>query len=183
MTDKDVLAALGAILAAFFIIAMLILVIGIIIMVIMTICQWILFKKAGEPGWASLIPIYNFFVMSKISFGDYRWAFLWLGTYVVYFALTMIRSVFTAFSDSDFAMIIVLMISIVSVIVSLAMTAISCINLFHFGKAFGKSTGFCVLLLFFSPICLIFMAASKNTQYVGYSDFGKEMFEKIKAKF
>ena len=28
---------------------------------------WTLFKKAGEPGWAILVPIYNIYVMLKIA--------------------------------------------------------------------------------------------------------------------
>ncbi|MBN2020461.1 MAG: hypothetical protein JW749_09575 [Sedimentisphaerales bacterium] len=28
---------------------------------------WTLFKKAGQPGWAILIPIYNLYVMLKIA--------------------------------------------------------------------------------------------------------------------
>ncbi|MFO0844487.1 MAG: DUF5684 domain-containing protein [Gemmataceae bacterium] len=30
------------------------------------IVSWKLFTKAGEPGWASLIPIYNMLVMARI---------------------------------------------------------------------------------------------------------------------
>lgn len=28
---------------------------------------WKVFEKAGEPGWASLIPVYNVYVMLKIG--------------------------------------------------------------------------------------------------------------------
>ena len=28
---------------------------------------WKIFKKAGRPGWASLIPFYNFYVLTKIA--------------------------------------------------------------------------------------------------------------------
>ncbi len=28
---------------------------------------WLMFDKAGQPGWASLIPFYNFYVMTKIA--------------------------------------------------------------------------------------------------------------------
>src|SRR5690242_402661 len=31
------------------------------------ICQWKIFAKAGEPGWAALIPIYNMMVMARIA--------------------------------------------------------------------------------------------------------------------
>lgn len=30
------------------------------------ISQWRIFEKAGKPGWASIIPIYNFYVHLKI---------------------------------------------------------------------------------------------------------------------
>lgn len=31
---------------------------------------WILFEKAGEPGWAALIPFYNMYVLFKITWGN-----------------------------------------------------------------------------------------------------------------
>ena len=30
------------------------------------VCQWLVFKKAGKPGWAALIPIYNFIVLLQV---------------------------------------------------------------------------------------------------------------------
>jgi len=38
---------------------------------------WLLFQKAGEPGWASLIPFYNLYVLFKITWGN-GWLFLLL---------------------------------------------------------------------------------------------------------
>jgi len=32
---------------------------------------WKTFEKAGEPGWAAIIPIYNFYILTKIS--DNAW--------------------------------------------------------------------------------------------------------------
>jgi hypothetical protein len=29
--------------------------------------MWVLFDKAGEPGWASIIPFYNMWVLVKIA--------------------------------------------------------------------------------------------------------------------
>lgn len=31
------------------------------------VCMWKVFAKAGKPGWASLIPIYNMVVMFQIA--------------------------------------------------------------------------------------------------------------------
>lgn len=46
------------------------------------IAWWSLFKKAGEPGWASIIPIYNTYVMWKIS-----------GTEIISFILCFVPAV------------------------------------------------------------------------------------------
>ena len=36
---------------------------------------WKVFQKAGEPGWAAIIPIYNLYVLVKVS-GNTWWWFL-----------------------------------------------------------------------------------------------------------
>jgi len=35
--------------------------------VVLIIGNWKLFEKAGQPGWACLVPIYNIYVMLKIA--------------------------------------------------------------------------------------------------------------------
>ena len=45
--------------------------------VLMIISQWKLFTKAGEPGWAAIVPLYNTYVLFKISWGN-GWFFLLL---------------------------------------------------------------------------------------------------------
>ena len=40
--------------------------------------QWITFSKANEPGWAALIPIYNFYVMLKIGDNEWWWLLVFL---------------------------------------------------------------------------------------------------------
>ncbi len=39
---------------------------SLIIMVFMLVCMWKIYVKAGEPGWAAIIPIYNIIVLLKI---------------------------------------------------------------------------------------------------------------------
>lgn len=45
------------------------------ISVVMIIALWKLFSKAGEPGWACLVPFYNTYVLFKIAMGN-GWLFL-----------------------------------------------------------------------------------------------------------
>ena len=43
-----------------------VLVIYLIVIVLMVVSEWIVFTKAGQPGWAAIIPIYNTWVLLKI---------------------------------------------------------------------------------------------------------------------
>ncbi len=45
------------------------LIFGLILAVVMIISMWKIFSKAGKPGWASIIPIYNLYVLYEISWG------------------------------------------------------------------------------------------------------------------
>ncbi len=42
-------------------------IIGVVVAILMVVCWWKIFKKAGQPGWAILIPFYNIYVMLKIA--------------------------------------------------------------------------------------------------------------------
>ena len=37
-------------------------IVSLIISIVAIVAMWKLFKKAGKPGWASLIPIYNTYI-------------------------------------------------------------------------------------------------------------------------
>ena len=45
------------------------------LIVFLIVTMWKIFTKAGKPGWASIIPIYNIFVMLDIA-GKPAWWFL-----------------------------------------------------------------------------------------------------------
>lgn len=46
------------------------LIIGIVVALVMIAGMWKMFSKAGEPGWASIIPFYNAYVLFKITWGS-----------------------------------------------------------------------------------------------------------------
>lgn len=66
--DAGTSAALAGFSAAYTIVML-------IIAVIMIVAMWKLFSKAGEPGWAAIIPLYNSYVLFKIAMGN-GWLFL-----------------------------------------------------------------------------------------------------------
>lgn len=56
----------------------LFLLIELVIIVFMVATMWKIFTKAGEPGWACLVPIYNACVMFKIAGKPMWWILLCL---------------------------------------------------------------------------------------------------------
>jgi len=46
------------------------------VLVLLIVSFWKIFQKAGKPGWASIIPIYNIIVQLEIVGKPWWWIFL-----------------------------------------------------------------------------------------------------------
>ena len=92
------------------------------------VAMWKIFVKAGEPGWAAIIPFYNLYVLFKITWGN-GWKFLFL-----------------LIPIANFVFLIITMVKL--------------------AKAFGKSGGFAVGLIFLSVIFYCILAFG-DAQYIG----------------
>jgi hypothetical protein len=53
-------------------------VIGLGVVVLYAVALWRVFTKAGQPGWAAIIPIYNYYVILKIVGRPGWWLLLYL---------------------------------------------------------------------------------------------------------
>jgi len=51
---------------------------------------WKIFEKAGKPGWAAIVPIYNAYVLTEIAGKDILWFVLLLVPCVQWVALIVI---------------------------------------------------------------------------------------------
>ncbi len=51
-------------------------IVPLIIMAVMIAALWKVFVKAGQPGWASIVPIYNIVVLVQISGKPVWWVIL-----------------------------------------------------------------------------------------------------------
>ena len=69
--DTKTAVAIGAALVA-------ILAIVSIVAVFIMVCHWIIFTKAGKPGWAAIVPIYNIIVLLEITGKPLWWIVLLL---------------------------------------------------------------------------------------------------------
>src|SRR5207248_7204178 len=55
---------------------------GLLIALLLIVAMWKVFTKAGQPGWASIIPIYNLYIWCKIVGRSGWWVLLMLIPFV-----------------------------------------------------------------------------------------------------
>jgi hypothetical protein len=58
------------------------LIISLLIALLIIVAMWKVFTKAGQPGWASIIPIYNLYIWCKIVGRPWWWILLMLIPFV-----------------------------------------------------------------------------------------------------
>ena len=68
MTTEEA-SGLMAFLGAYFLVLM-------IMVVVLVIAMWKIFKKAGKPGWAAIVPIYNIIVLLEVVGRPLWWIIL-----------------------------------------------------------------------------------------------------------
>ena len=119
--------------------------------VLQAIADWKIFAKAGEPGWKSLIPIYNVFVEYEIC---------WTGVLgLVFIAATIVTGLVDTTNASTFVKVLVVIVSILAIVLHLLQSI-------KLSKAFGKGTGFGLVLFFFGPIGRLILGFGSAT-YIG----------------
>ncbi len=128
-------------------------VVSIVMYVLMVVAYWNIFKKAGEPGWKSIIPVYNSYILFKISWST---VIFWI-TLVIGFVTGILVNM-----DNTVATVIVSLLSIVTLVISV-------MQCYKLSKAFGHGVGFTLGLIFFSPIFMLILAFG-SSQYVGKSN-------------
>ncbi|WP_121354933.1 DUF5684 domain-containing protein [Flavisolibacter nicotianae] len=69
-----------------------ILAVALIFGIIGMIAQWKIFSKAGKPGWAAIVPIYNVYTLLKVVGKPGWWLFLLLVPFVnIYVAIKSVH--------------------------------------------------------------------------------------------
>lgn len=96
------------------------LIIAIAVAVVSIIAMWKIFTKAGKPGWAAIIPVYNLVVLYQIVGINPLWLLMLIGAIIPF----------------------------VNFIVAIAFFVLTILVDIKLAKAFGKSGGFAVGLIF-----------------------------------
>lgn len=149
--------------------------------VLMIVALWRIFDKAGEHGWASLIPFYKDYVLYKVSGKkNLFWGFLIcsilnigaVAAFVVLFFVIAFGVLNTVnYNPSDdvlmtygFVVIIAGLVLVVCGILCIVFRAMQCAGL---AKSFGVSGGFAVGLFFLPHIFYSILAFGRNYMYYG----------------
>jgi glucan phosphoethanolaminetransferase (alkaline phosphatase superfamily) len=153
--------------------------------VLMTVALWKIYGKAGEHGWATLIPYYRSYVLYKISgkknlFWGYlvfsilcvisSIVFVWMFIALIFMALDRTH---TFYSEDDLAvygmiMLISLLVLLVCAIAMFVFRILQCIGL---TKTFGISGGYAVGLIFLPHIFYCILAFSSEMVYRGANGY------------
>jgi arginine exporter protein ArgO len=74
-----------------------------LIVALMIASQWKVFEKAGQPGWACLVPIYNIYIMVQIAKKpmSYFWLILFVPIANIVFAIMLINGISKAFGKTE----------------------------------------------------------------------------------
>lgn len=102
------------------------------------IAMWKIFTKAGKPGWAAIIPVYNLVVWYQIAGMNPLFLLILIGC----------------------------IIPVVNIFAGIAFFVIGIFVNLKIAKAFGKGTGFAVGLILLPFIFQLILAFDKS-EYVG----------------
>ncbi|MGC4038865.1 MAG: DUF5684 domain-containing protein [Chitinophagaceae bacterium] len=69
---------------------------------IVIVSQWKVFTKAGQPGWACIVPIYNIYIMTKIAGKPGWWVLMYFIPFVNFiFAIWLTNMISKSFGKDE----------------------------------------------------------------------------------
>ena len=163
-------------------------VINLAVFVLTIVASWILYNKAGEPGWAAIIPFYSSYIRFKVAgkkklfWGYLAASIVTIASFILLCYEMVVSGIFMfaraysrSYYDSMYGyssslsthmamMIFSVVIFFSALIVMAVLNIMCCIGLSH---AFGKGAGFACGLIFLNVIFICIIAFNKNIVYVG----------------
>jgi len=152
----------------------LMLTIGLIFIVVYTIVyviiNWFLFKKAGQPAWAALIPVYDMYIFQKIAGLKIYWLIAVIIFYahstwlVIIFVNAVVSNDIYYFFGKNF---LVLQLSQIFLTLFYVLWAFISVGL---ARRFGRKEEFAIGIFFLIPIFLGILAFNKRIRYQAFSE-------------
>lgn len=147
--------------------------------ILMIVALWLIYSKAGEHGWASLIPYYRSYVLYKVS--GKKKLFWWylvcsiistlacvalFATVIAMFISLLARTPYI-YSDNEMAIygLVILVAILFMAVCGIAMLIFRIFQCIGLANSFGLSSGYAVGLIFLPHIFYSIIAFSSNIRY------------------
>lgn len=137
---------------------MLFAIVSLVCGILMIIGEWCILSKAGEAGWASLIPIYSQYMLCKIAGVNPMWLLI--------ACLSFLANVIPVIGG------------LLATAAVLYFTILLNVSL---ARSFGKSDGFAVGLILLPPVFYIMLGCG-GAEYVGATPMNDFLFDNATAK-
>lgn len=132
--------------------------------IVMIVALWKIYKKAGEHGWACLVPFYNNYVFYRMTWGN-GWMFLLPTVLTFGYVFGLVLFMLSGFTGEAVPTI---NMTILAIGCGIASIVINIITLHKLSKSFGYGVGFTLGLLFL-PIIFYIILGFGSSKYVGPS--------------
>lgn len=137
-----------------------------VIMFVAIIINWRIYEKAGQQGWAAVIPIYSTIILMDIIRRPRSWAWIILGLGLLTSILNVMQPG-TRGQDQQDPNLIISVVQLVAGLVSLYFTLRTMRDL---ARAFGHGRGFTAGLIFLPFIFYPILAfGDSQYQYTNYT--------------
>lgn len=118
---------------------------------------WKMFVKGGQPGWKSIIPLYDTYIAYKIT---WKTAFFWLT--VIIAAVVSLSGQYSVDKNIWFWVW-------VNTLAGIGLLVLDAMTCYKMAKAYGKGTGTAIGLFFLKPIFVIILGFG-SAEYKGAQD-------------
>ncbi len=150
MNDSDMNVIIGILMSIWFF--------ALIFIILQLIGTWKMYKKAGIPGWHSIIPILNVYDWYKMAgFGMAGRLLATIGMSVV-----MVITIGAAASGNENA---IAGSAMAMVLVGIIVAILQIMSYFKVASRFGKGIGAGILFLLFTPIMCMIAGLSSSWKY------------------
>lgn len=120
--------------------------------ILRVIGTWRLFKKMDEPGWKSLIPIYNDYIFYKKVWNT--------NTFWIVLIIALVGGVASGLQQSD---ILPQVMGFIATFASFFSFIVNIMLMNNLRRSFGKGVGFLIGLILLGPIFLLILSFGSAT--------------------
>ena len=137
-------------------------IVSLVLCILLIIANWKIFTKAGEPGWKSIIPVYNFFTECKFVFGESGG----LKYFIAFIAASIASGIVSSVTGTDASNVPGAGPAILMLVIAVFLLVLEIIFLVELSRSFGYGVGFALGLIFLGGIFMLILGFG-GSQYVG----------------